>query len=89
MVPTLEMRVNHLFENFVISYKYLISSYQVLEIGKSDLNAVENYIGSKKYLFGDKPCLEDAVIFSIMTQVYYNDNDPFNGYLKGKNNIKI
>ena len=55
-----------------------------MEIGKSDLNAVENFLGSKKYLFGDKPCLEDAVIFSLTAQVFYNDYGPLNEYFKGK-----
>ena len=57
-----------------------------MEIGKSDLNSVENFLGTKAYFFGDKPCLGDAVIFALTTQVYYNDHGPLNRYLNGKNN---
>ena len=53
----------------------------VFEIGKADLNAIEDFIGNKKYLFGDSPIAEDAVIFSFTCQLVYYDKGPLNKYL--------
>jgi hypothetical protein len=55
--------------------------FSVFEIGKTDLNSIEDFIGNKKYLFGDNPCTEDAVIFSFICQLVYFDNGPFNKHL--------
>ena len=64
-----------------ISYFFCIL---VLEIGKSDLRAVERFIGNNKYLFGNNPCVEDAVIFSFTTQTFYQDSGPLNEFLISK-----
>ena len=59
------------------------TSEEVYKIGKEDLSALENFIGKKKYLFGDEPCNEDAVLFAFTSQLVYYDNGPFNKFLKG------
>ena len=59
------------------------TSEEVYKIGKEDLSALENFIGKKKYLFGDEPCNEDAVLFAFTAQLVYLDKGPFNKFLKG------
>ena len=59
------------------------TSEEVYKIGKEDLSAFEDFIGNKKYLFGDMPCNEDAVLFAFTSQLVYLDKGPFNKYLKG------
>ena len=55
----------------------------VLDIGKSDLNALENFLSNKKYLFGNNPCVEDAIIFGFTSQIYFVDSGPLNKYFMG------
>ena len=53
------------------------------------MNAIENLISDKKYLFGDQPIVEDAVVFAWMCQVFYNDKGPLNNHLTSQLGLKI
>ena len=59
------------------------TSEEVYKIGKEDLSALEEFIGNKKYLFGDVPCNEDVVLFAFTSQLIFYDKGPFNKFLKG------
>jgi glutathione S-transferase len=59
------------------------SAEEVYRIGQEDLSALENFIGSKKYLFGERACVEDAILFAFVSQVVYFDKGPFKTFLKG------
>ncbi len=59
------------------------SPEEVYKIGQEDLSALENFIGSKKYLFGERACVEDAILFAYVSQVVYFDKGPFKTFLKG------
>ena len=65
------------------TFKHILNFafFSVFEIGKADLKAIEDFIGNKKYLFGDSPIAEDAVIFSFTCHLVYYDNVPLNKYL--------
>ena len=63
------------------------SAEEVYKIGQEDLSALENFIGSKKYLFGGNACVEDAILFAFVSQVVYFDKGPFNTFLKGRINF--
>lgn len=54
------------------------------------MKAVEDFIGNKKFLMGDRICNEDASLFGMLCQVIYHDKGPFNKYVMGwKNFIKM
>ena len=53
------------------------------EIGKSDLNALEQFLGNKKFLMGDQVCNEDASIFGMVATVIDHDRGPFNQHVLG------
>ena len=38
---------------------------EIYDIAETDLLAVSEILGQKKFLFGDKPCLADAGLFSF------------------------
>lgn len=42
--------------------------YHILDL---DLKALSDFLGSKKFLLGDSPCVEDCSIFGILTQLYW------------------
>ena len=46
------------------------------------MEALDTFIGNKKYLFGDYPCPEDATVFAIITQIAYYDKGPLNVFYK-------
>ncbi|CAF0848520.1 unnamed protein product [Brachionus calyciflorus] len=54
---------------------------EVLHIGKQDLQALEDFLDGKKYLFGDAICNEDIVLFSFITQLVYYDKGKLNQFL--------
>jgi hypothetical protein len=56
---------------------------EVYAIGKQDLEAFENLLGNNAFLFGEKPCNEDAVLFTYVAQIVYFDKGPLNKYLRG------
>jgi hypothetical protein len=56
----------------------------VHKIGMDDLKAINDYIGSKKFLFGDKPCNEDASIFGMICQIVHHDKGPLNEFITSK-----
>lgn len=43
----------------------------MLEITKDDLKAINDYIGTRKYLTGDTVCNEDSSLFGVLSQMYY------------------
>jgi hypothetical protein len=54
----------------------------VYQIGMDDMQAINTFIGNKKFLMGDKPCNEDASMFGILCQSKFNDRGRLNEYLK-------
>jgi hypothetical protein len=65
----------------------------VYDIGRKDLQALEDFVNGKKYLMGDKVCNEDASVFGGLAQVVNHDRGPLNEYLmsnsKKKSNLYI
>ena len=60
-----------------------------MQIGKCDLKAIEDFIGDKKFLFGEKPCVEDSVIFAHTCQFVFVDQGPLNKYITSNKFIKL
>ena len=57
------------------------------------MQAINTFIGNKKFLMGDKPCNEDASMFGCLCQGKFNDrgrlNEYLNSYLKIIYNLKF
>jgi hypothetical protein len=70
------------FLNFRLQNKNSCNLYKVYNIGKQDLEALENFLGDKKFLFGDALCNEDAVLFAYIAQINYYDKGPLKAYLR-------
>lgn len=60
---------------------------KVYEIGKADLRAFETFLGNKKYLFGEQPCVEDATLFSFTCMIIHLDKGPFNQFINSEDSI--
>ena len=54
----------------------------VYQIGKSDLKALNSFIGAKKFMFGEKVCDTDAAVFGSLVELYYTDKGVFHQYIK-------
>ena len=54
---------------------------QVFQIGRDDLKAIEDFLSSKRYLFGESPCTEDCMIFANTCQIALVDQGPLNKYI--------
>ena len=63
------------------------SEKEVVQIGKEDLKAINDYIGDKKYLFGDQVCDTDATLFGMICQFVYHDKGPINYFIASKYNL--
>ena len=61
-----------------------LSCLQVESIAKADLNSLNDFIGNKKFLLGDKVCDEDAALFGMLSQLVYHDRTFLHNYLKGE-----
>lgn len=48
------------------------SEQEIYEIAERDLLAASAVLGEKKFLFGDKPCLADAVLFAFVACASWN-----------------
>lgn len=48
------------------------SKEEVYSIMYADLKALSDYLGKKKFLFGDKPCEMDCAIFGQLAQMYWH-----------------
>lgn len=57
------------------------SEQEVVEIGKDDLKSINDFIGNKKFLMGDKPCNTDAAVFGMVAQFIYHDNGDLNKFV--------
>lgn len=62
----------------------LYTKEELYDLGRRDMKAINTLIGNKKFLFGDKPCEADAMVFGLCAQLKYNDQGPFNKYLHSK-----
>jgi hypothetical protein len=60
------------------------SEKEVVQIGKDDLKALNDYIDNKKYFMGDQATDIDACIFGMICQFIYHDKGPLNIYIKSK-----
>lgn len=57
---------------------------KVFQIGKEDIIAFENFIGTKKYLMGDRVCNEDASLFGLLAQLVNHDKSQINKFFISK-----
>jgi glutathione S-transferase len=48
------------------------------------MRALENFLGNKKYFFGDRLSKIDTIIFAFMAQLIYYDQGQLNNYLTTK-----
>lgn len=61
------------------------SEQEIYEIAERDLLAASAVLGEKKFLFGDKPCLADAVLFAFVACASWNcPQSPFAQLTKTK-----
>ena len=44
---------------------------EIENMGRDDLRSISEYLGSKQYLFGDKPVETDCVLFGFMAQLVF------------------
>jgi hypothetical protein len=63
---------------------FKLNILKVYKIAKDDLDALEIFIGNKKYLMGEKICNEDASIFGLLAQLVNHDSGPINKYFMSK-----
>ena len=54
------------------------SKEEVYDIGIKDMDALETFMGGKKFLMGDRVCNEDASLFGMVAQLVNHDRGPFN-----------
>lgn len=57
---------------------------EVYEIGKKDLNAINDLIGNHKFLLSDKVCDADACIFGMLCQYMFHFKGPLNDHIQSK-----
>lgn len=62
----------------------LHSRQEVDQIGDSDMLAINDFIGQKKFLLGDEVCDADASVFCMLVQIYYHERGHMYQYLKDK-----
>jgi hypothetical protein len=60
------------------------SENEVVQIGKDDLKAINDYIGNKKFIMGDEICDLDASVFGMLTQFVYHDKGPINHFINSE-----
>ena len=63
----------------VLFFRHTID--EVYQIGISDLKAICDFIGTNKYLMGDRICNADASLFAYIAQVIHHDNGELHDYL--------
>ncbi|EDO34760.1 predicted protein [Nematostella vectensis] len=44
---------------------------EIYNLGERDLAALSGFLGSKKFLLGDKPCVTDAAIFGLVANILW------------------
>ncbi len=54
---------------------------EIYKIGMDDLGALEAFLASRTFLFGDRPCNEDACVFAFLCMFLHTDKGPFNEFL--------
>ena len=52
------------------------SEEEIYSIAERDLRAVSQFLGSKEFLFGSKPCLADAALFGLVATFIYAHKFP-------------
>jgi glutathione S-transferase len=62
----------------------LHSERELQSIRNADLDAINSFIGNKKYLLGDKVCDADAALFGMLAQTYFHDRGSSYDYLTCK-----
>ena len=63
------------------------SKEEILNWMKDDLRTTSRILGDKKYMTGDKPCVEDCGIFGLIVQVVYGMPDsPYDEFVKSNYN---
>jgi hypothetical protein len=69
---------------------FFMQNLQVYQIGFEDLRSLNEFIGGKKYLMGEKVCNEDASIFGNLVQIiYFNTDSPLCQFLKSMSNFSF
>ncbi|KXJ12860.1 Failed axon connections-like [Exaiptasia diaphana] len=54
---------------------------EIYGIAEKDLKAVSSILGEKRFLFGDKPCLADAALFSLVSNFIFTAPNSTQGKL--------
>jgi hypothetical protein len=61
------------------------SQAQTLDMLKGDLKTVSKILGTKKFILGDEPCVEDCSIFGFVAQALYGmPESPYEKLVQGK-----
>ncbi|RXG52531.1 hypothetical protein Avbf_07698 [Armadillidium vulgare] len=61
------------------------SDHEKIEIVRKDIEAISNYLGTKKFLNGDIPCETDCSLFGFLCQcVWGMPGSPFEAMVKSK-----
>lgn len=55
---------------------------QILNFGREDLKSLSQFLGDKKFFFGNEPHLLDCVAFAHISQFYYVPFEKFDEWLK-------
>ena len=56
----------------------------VYSIGRADLKALDDFIGTKKFLLGDKASDADAAIFGLIAQLFFHNSGPIHRFIKSE-----
>ena len=61
------------------------SPSDIVEIMSKDLRVVSKILGTKKFILGDEPCVEDAGIFGQLSEFVWGlPNSPYERLINGK-----
>ena len=81
-----ESKIFHLsyiiWSNYFFFYlKIVLYLKKVESIFKADLDALNSFIGDKRFLLGDRVCDADASLFAMLAQIYFSDRKTQHNYL--------
>jgi hypothetical protein len=48
------------------------------------LKAINDIIGTNKFILGNEACVEDSAVFGMLAQVLFHDFGPLNTFARGK-----
>lgn len=68
----------------LILYSNRHSADEIYVIGVTDLKAINDFIGEKRYFMGDKLSNIDATLFGYLTQLINHSDGKLSNYVKSK-----